>query len=157
MLRRFRSVSRPCRIDSFDSFESSTTQVLRSVYYNNVPSLVVASIFSWRSLAVSTSSFLHATINLRPPSVTVSTHTFIYLQRRRFPIPRYAKRPDVALYAVGLLFLLPTPYSQYCTLKVSLHNSLWQPPAAHSDKRLRPQKSSRAQRRLNALTPVQLR
>ena len=32
-------------------------------------------LFSWRSLAVSTSYFLHAAINLRPPSVTVSTHT----------------------------------------------------------------------------------
>ena len=33
------------------------------------------SLFSWRCLAASTSSFLHAAINLRPPSVTVSTHT----------------------------------------------------------------------------------
>ena len=41
---------------------------------NKVPSLV-ASLFSWRCLAASTSSFLHAAINLRPPSVTVSTHT----------------------------------------------------------------------------------
>ena len=45
-----------------------------SVYATNFPSLV-ASLFSWRSLAASTSSFLHATINLHPPSVTASTHT----------------------------------------------------------------------------------
>ena len=38
------------------------------------PSLV-ASLLSWRCLAASTSSFLHAAINLRPPSVTVSIHT----------------------------------------------------------------------------------
>ena len=44
------------------------------MYDNNFPSLV-ASLFSWRYLAASTSSFLHAAMNLRPPSVTVSTHT----------------------------------------------------------------------------------
>ena len=37
------------------------------------------------------------------------------LQRRRFPVPRSNKRPNVALYAVDPLFLLPTPPSQ-CTL-----------------------------------------
>ena len=41
---------------------------------NNFPSLV-ASLFSWRCLAASSSSFLHATMNLRPPFATVSTHT----------------------------------------------------------------------------------
>ena len=41
---------------------------------NNFPSLV-ASLFSWRCLGASTSYFLHAAMNLRPPSVTVSTHT----------------------------------------------------------------------------------
>ena len=48
-----------------------------SVCDNNFPSLV-ASLFSWRCLAVSTSFFLHAAMNLRPPSVTVSTHTSAY-------------------------------------------------------------------------------
>ena len=38
-------------------------------------SSLVASIFSWRCLAASTSYFLYAAINLRPPSATVSTHT----------------------------------------------------------------------------------
>ena len=75
------------------------------------------------------------------------------LDRHRFPIPRYAKRPDVALYTVGPFFLLPTPSSTHCALKVSEHDSLWQPPAAHSEERSRPQKSSRAQRCLNALAP----
>ena len=36
---------------------------------------LVASLFSWRCLAASSSSFLHATMNLRPPSVTASTQT----------------------------------------------------------------------------------
>ena len=45
-----------------------------SVCDSNFPNLV-ASLFSWRCLAASTSSFLHAAMNLRPPSVTVSTHT----------------------------------------------------------------------------------
>ena len=94
-------------------------------------------------------------MNFRPPSVTVSSHTSVF--RRRFPAPRNAERPDVALYAIGPLLLLPTPSSPHCTLKVSKHNSLRQPPAAHLDERPRPQKSSRSQRRLNALTPGYLK
>ena len=47
-----------------------------SAYDHNFPSLV-ASLFSWRSLAASTSSFLRAAINLHPPSVTFSTHTSV--------------------------------------------------------------------------------
>ena len=60
------------------------------------------------------------------------------LQHRRFTTPRYAKRPDVALYAIGPLFLRPTSCFPHCTLKVSEHDSLWQPPAAHLDERPRP-------------------
>ena len=102
------------------------------MYYHNFPRLV-ASLFSWRCLAASPSYFLHAAINLRPPSVTVSTHTSasnaITFQR-----------PDVTLYAIDPLYLLPIPSFPHCTLKarqgkVSEHNSLWQPPAAHSDER----------------------
>ena len=52
----------------------SLRKILRSVCYNNFPSLV-ASLFSWRCLAASSSSFLHAAMNLRPPSVTASTQT----------------------------------------------------------------------------------
>ena len=87
------------------------------------------------------------------PSLTLRNRVnpHLCLQRRRFPIPPYAKRPDAALYAIGLLFLIPTPSSPRYTLQVSEHDSLWQPPAAHLDKRPRPQKSSRAQRCLNAL------
>ena len=40
----------------------------------NFPSLV-ASLFSWRCLAASSSSSLYAAMNLRPPSVTASTQT----------------------------------------------------------------------------------
>ena len=74
------------------------------------------------------------------------------LQHRRFPIPRYAKRPDVALYATGPPFLVPTPSSPHCTLKFSEHGSVCQPPAVPLDERPRPQKSSRVQRCLNAIT-----
>ena len=109
--------------------------------HNFLPSLV-ASLFSWRSQAPSTSSFLHAAINLRPPSVTVSTHIYLHLsiylpiylsiylsiylclQRRRFPTPRYSKRPDVALYAVGPLFLLPTPPPAHCSAPSSFPNMI---------------------------------
>ena len=39
---------------------------------NKLPSLV-ASLFSWRYLAASTSSFLHAAMNIRPASVPISS------------------------------------------------------------------------------------
>ena len=92
-----------------------------------------------------------------PPTLRDRLNPNLSLYRHRFPIPRYAKRPDVALYTVGPLFLLPTPSSTHCALKVSEHDSLWQPPAAHSEERSRPQKSSRAQRCLNALAPGNLK
>ena len=44
---------------------------------NNFPSLVV-SLFSWRCPASSTSSFLHAAMNLRPLSEAISTHILAY-------------------------------------------------------------------------------
>ena len=85
---------------------------------NKFPSLV-ASLFSWRCLATSTSSFLHAALKLRPPYVTASTHTSAF-NTVAFQSPRYGKRPDVALYAIGPLFLLPTASSpHYTTSKFS--------------------------------------
>ena len=77
---------------------------------------------------------------------------YLSLQRRRFTTPRYAKRPNVALYVIGPLFLLPTPSSPHCTLKTSEHNSLWSPPAVLFVQRPPSQKCSRAQGCLNALT-----
>ena len=86
-----------------------------------------------------------------PPTFRDCINLHHCLQRRHFPIPRYAKRPDVALYAMDPLFLLPTPSSPHCTLKVSEDGSHWQPPDAYSDNPSRPQKSSPSRRRLNAL------
>ena len=42
-----------------------------------------------------------------------------YLQRRQFPSPCYDKRPDVALDAIALPFILPIPSSPPFILKVS--------------------------------------
>ena len=70
-----------------------------------------------------------------PPTLRDRLNPNLSLYRHRFPIPRYAKRPDVALYTVGPFFLLLTPSSTHCALKVSEHDSLWPPPAAHSEKR----------------------
>ena len=92
-----------------------------------------------------------------PPSLRDPLNPDLSFLRHRFPIPRYAKRPDVALYTVGPLFLLPTPFSPHCAPKVSKHASLWQPPAAHSEEGPRPQRFSRAQRCLNALAPGYLK
>ena len=92
-----------------------------------------------------------------PPTLRDRLNPNLSLYRHRFPIPRYAKRPDVALYTGGPFFLLPTPSSTHCALKVSEHDSLWQPPAAHSEECSRPQKSSRAQRCLNAFPPGYLK
>ena len=59
-----------------------------------------------------------------PPTLRDRLNPNLSLYRHRFPIPRYAKCPDVALYTVGPLFLLPTPSSTHCALKVSEHDSL---------------------------------
>ena len=92
-----------------------------------------------------------------PPTPRDRLNPHLCLQRRRFPVPRFAKRPDVALYAIGTLFPLPTLSSPNCTLKVSEHDSLWQPSAAQSDERTPNIKSFCAQGCLNALTPSYLR
>ena len=92
-----------------------------------------------------------------PPTLRDRLNPNLSLYRHRFPIPRYAKCPDVALYTVDPFFLLPTPSSTHCALKVSEHDSLWQPPVAHSEERSRPQTSSRVQRCLNALAPGNLK
>ena len=42
-----------------------------------------------------------------PPTLRGRLNPNLSLYRHRFPIPRYAKRPDVALYTVGPFFLLP--------------------------------------------------
>ena len=127
----------------------SFAKIYSSVFDNKFPSLF-ASLSSWRCLAASTSYFLHAAINLRPPSTTVSTNASA-------SNAALSKRPDVALYPSGPLFLPPAPYSPHCTLKVSEHDSLWQPPTAHSDERPRLQKYSRTQRCLNAVPPGYLK
>ena len=95
-------------------------------------------------------------MNLRPPSVTVSTHISAF-NAVAFQSPAMPIAQDVVVYAIGPLFLLPTPSSPHCTLKVSKHASLRQPPTAHSDERPRPKTSSRSQRRLNASTPGYLK
>ena len=41
-----------------------------------------------------------------PPTLRDRLTPSLSLYRHRFPIPRYAKRPDVALYTVGPFFLL---------------------------------------------------
>ena len=84
-------------------------------------------------LAISTRVYLFFPPCGHEPPLTLRDriNPHLSLQRRRFPIPRYAKRPDVALYAIGPLFLLPILSSPHCTLKVSEYDLLWQPPAAH--------------------------
>ena len=54
-----------------------------------------------------------------PPTLRDRLNPNLSLSRHCFPIPRYAKRPNVALYTVGPLFLLPTPSFPHCALKVS--------------------------------------
>ncbi|CAN0245020.1 unnamed protein product [Ascophyllum nodosum] len=88
-----------------------------------------------------------------PPTVCDRFHPHLSRQRRRFSILRYGKRPDIVLYAIGPLFLLPTPSSLYGILELFENDSFWEPPAAHTDERPCSPKSSRAQRCLDALTP----
>ena len=88
--------------------------------------------------------------NLRPTSATISTHT--------------SASNAVASQSSGCRSVRnrstlspPHPSSPHRTLKVSENDSHWQPPAAHSDERPRPQKYSCAQRCLNALAPGYLK
>ena len=77
-----------------------------------------------------------------------------YLQRRRFPTPRSANPPGVALYAINPLVLLPAPSSPHCTLRASEHDSLDnRPPLIRMSASARKSIFVRKQRRLNALTP----
>ena len=57
--------TRPMSVASQDS----TLPCARTTFPVSLP------LFSWRCLAASTSYFLHAAMNLRPPSATVSTRT----------------------------------------------------------------------------------
>ena len=78
-LLRFRFVSCPYspRVSSTRRLGQllSLRRFYASVYDNNFLSLVT-SLFSWRCLAASIFSSLHAAINLRLPSVTVLFHAF---------------------------------------------------------------------------------
>ena len=156
VLRRSRSVSRPYMIPSTRHKGElvSLRRFYASVHDHNFPSLA-ASFFSWRSVAASTSSFLHVAINLRPPFVAVLTHisasNAVAFQSPAMP---NAWMSRCAQSAHSFFF---HPSSPHCTLKVSQHDSLWQPLTDHSNKRPRLQRSSRAQRRLNALTPGYLK
>ena len=126
----------------------SLRRLYASVYDNNSCCLSLLLAMSGRVYL-----FFHSRGHEPPPTLRDRLNPHLRLERRRFPVLRHARCPDVALYAIDPLFLLPTPSSPHCTLKVSEHDSLWQSPAAHSDERPRPQMSSCAQRFLDALTP----
>ena len=104
--------------------------------------VLFASLFSWRCLAGSSSSFLHAAIT-PPPTLLGRINPHPCLHRHRFPVPRYAKRPDAALNTID-------PWT--LSLSHTEHDALWQPPAALSDEYPRLPKSSRVQGCRNALT-----
>ena len=75
---------------------------------NNFPSLV-ASLFSWRCLAASTFSFLHAAMNLGPPSVTVSTDTSAFNAAAfQSPVMPNARMP-LCIQSVHYFFFPPRP------------------------------------------------
>ena len=95
-----------------------------------------ASLFYWKCLATSSSPFLHAAINARLPPGTVSTHTLPPTPSLFCPL-QCQTHSLFFLSTQSIHFLLPTLSSPLCTLKVSDHYSLWQPPAAHSDERPR--------------------
>ena len=69
---------------------------------NKFPSLV-ASLFSWRCLAASIASLLHAPMNLRPPSVMYGhTHSKSTINRVRLPILHvvsWTRKINIALSA----------------------------------------------------------
>ena len=114
------------------STPSSTRQTInRVIFIKQFSQSLVATLFSWRCLDRSTSYFLHAAMNLRPPSVTVYTHTTSASNAAVSQSPAMpSTRMWLCTYAIGPLFLISTPFFPHCTLKVSEYDSLWQPPAA---------------------------
>ena len=92
-------------------------------------------------------------MNLRPPSVTVSNHisAFKAIAFQSSAMPNV--RMLLWTQSVHSFSFPPRPLRTV----VSENDSLRQPPAAHSEERPHPQKSSRSQRRLNVLTPGYLK
>ena len=76
MLRRFRRVHIFCGHNLTAGVPKQPVSTRIPADDNNFPTLA-ASLF-WRCLAASTSSFLHAAMNLRPPSVTVCVCRRVY-------------------------------------------------------------------------------
>ena len=118
---------------------------------NNFPSLV-ASLFSWRCLAASTSSFLHAAMNLRPPSAIVSSHTSasnaVAFQSPAVPNARMSLCTQSVLHSSPFHPVLSALHPQGFRTRLALAAAR----TAHSDERPRPQKSSCVQSCLNTLT-----
>ena len=96
-----------------------------------------------------------AAMNLRPPSVAVSTHT-LALNAVSFQSPAMPNaRMSLCTQSVHSFFFPPRRSALHPQgFRTSL---FWQPPATHSDERPRPQKSSLAQRCLNAFAPGYLK
>ena len=73
------------------------------------PVCLLVSLFSRRCLAASTFSFLHAAMNLRPSSVTVSTHTSVF-NAVVFPSPAMPNaRMSLCTQSVHSFSFLPRP------------------------------------------------
>ena len=115
--------------------------------------MFAVSLFFWWCLSTSLRFFLPRG-HIPPPTLRDHLNSHICLQCRRFPVRCYTNRLDVTLYAIGISSLSPSrpTLSAPHPKKVYEHYLLWQPPAAHSDKRPRSKRSSRTQRYLNAFT-----
>ena len=86
-----------------------------------------------------------------PPTLRDRFNPHLSLQNRRFPIPRYAKRPDVALYAMGPLRTAPSRFPN--TTRFGSRPPLIRVSApAHKKSYI-----NSVQRCLNALTPGYLK
>ena len=110
-LRRPRSVSRLYVIPSARRLDRlvSLRRFYVSVYDTNVPS-PVASLFSWRCLAASTSSFLHVAMNLRPPSLTVLTHNSAFNAVAFQPPAMPTTRMSLCTESVHSFYFSPRPF-----------------------------------------------
>ena len=105
---------------------------------NKFPSLV-AFLFSWRCLAASTSSFFHAAMHLRPPSVTVPTHASAFNAVAFQPPVIPNARMSLCTQSVHSYSFPRRPLR---TAPSRLPNTIrFGSPAAHSEERPRPQKS----------------
>ena len=114
-----------CLVPVQDPFDSSTrpvciaSRILRLLRLRKQRFCTRSTFFSWRCRAGPPSSnFLHAAINIRPPSVADSTHTPASNAVAFQPSAMPNARTSLCAQLIRMHLPLPSPSFPHCTLKV---------------------------------------